>query len=77
MITFHEHPLDAASPRRLVLTAVLIVIGAVITIDHVPGRRRAPCAAAVAEGRPKVLEMLRETVKVAIYARKESLDGRP
>ena len=30
---------------------------------------RAPCAADVAEGRRKVLEMLRETVKVAIDAR--------
>ena len=60
-------------PRRLAtslgLTAVLTVIGAVITIDRVPGTRRAPCAADVAEGRRKVLEMLRETVKVAIDAR--------
>ena len=57
---------------------VLIVIGAVITIDRVPGRRPAPCAADVAEGRRKAggrcLKILRETVKVAIDARD---DGAP
>ena len=66
-ITFHEYP--STPPRH--------IAGSDRRSDRDrrrhhrprPGRRRAPCAADVAEGRRKVLEMLRETVKVAIDAR--------
>ena len=69
-ITFHEHP---STPPRHIAWSDRRSDRDRRRHHHRPrpGRRRAPCAADVAEGRRrrKVLEMLRETVKVAIDAR--------
>ena len=67
-ITFHEHP---STPPRHIAWSDCRSDRDRRRHHHRPrpGRRRAPCAADVAEGRRKVLEMLRETVKVAIDAR--------